>query len=219
MQGVTDRAGVGLFFMRDGERHIAAAEGQTRVAGAVDLQPMFSIPEDASVAAASHDGRLIGTASANGVRLWDGMTGAARGSLDLPTGERINAIAFAPDGTRIAGAGQTGAIHIWDLETRDWLCAIDEHDDYVHHVVFSDDGTRLASVSGDHTAHLFDRVPFAERQREREIRDERRGRWRSTVAGWRADGIAEADIATRLNDADELTSADRRVLFGDGAGG
>jgi WD40 repeat protein len=71
-------------------------------------------------------------------------------------------VAFTPDGTRLACACANHTIRLWDMATRQAVCDLQGHGDYVHQVAFSPDGSRLVSGSGDATVRIWE-GRFAER--------------------------------------------------------
>ena len=64
------------------------------------------------------------------------------------------AIAYTPDGTRLAVAGSIG-IWIYDVETGKALDLLVGHTDVVNSVAFSPDGKHIVSGSGDNTLRLW----------------------------------------------------------------
>jgi WD40 repeat protein len=73
-------------------------------------------------------------------------------------GDRINTVAFSPDGRLLVAAGADGYIRIWDVNTRRPAdgpipAAIGTG---IRSVAFSPAGTVLASVAGDGSARLWD---------------------------------------------------------------
>jgi WD40 repeat protein/tRNA A-37 threonylcarbamoyl transferase component Bud32 len=69
----------------------------------------------------------------------------------------INAVAFSPDGRRLASAGADGTVRAWDRQTGEALLTLRGHEGAVLTVAFSPDGNRLASGGADHTARLWGR--------------------------------------------------------------
>jgi len=65
------------------------------------------------------------------------------------------AIAFSPDGDRIATGGMDGVIHIWDAKVGQLIVDLRGHTSYVYDLVFSPDGDYLASCGGDMTVRLW----------------------------------------------------------------
>ena len=65
------------------------------------------------------------------------------------------AVAFAPDGTRVATASVDGSARVFDADTGTELARLD-HDGPVQAVAFAPDGTRVATASADRSARVFD---------------------------------------------------------------
>ena len=107
-----------------------------------------------TLARLSSDGRRMATAGADRVlRIWDTATGAPVGQ-PVPHEYRMTAVAFSPDGRRVATANE-GSVRIWDTESGSAVTPPMQHDDRVMHVVFSADGTRVLTASTDHTARVW----------------------------------------------------------------
>ena len=53
-------------------------------------------------------------------------------------------IAFSPDGTRLATAGDDGTIRLWDVATRREVAALAGHEVVIHALAFNPDRTKLA---------------------------------------------------------------------------
>ena len=74
------------------------------------------------------------------------------------TGHRgaVNAVAWSPDGTRLATAGDDGTTRLWDPTTGEQLTTLTGHTGSVYAVAWSPDGTRLATAGDDGTTRLWD---------------------------------------------------------------
>ena len=68
----------------------------------------------------------------------------------------MTALAYNPDGTRLAVGNADGEIRIWDTSRFRPIGEPMRHQGAIRHVAFSPDGTRLATASYDKTARLWD---------------------------------------------------------------
>ncbi|CRK52945.1 conserved hypothetical protein [Rhodococcus sp. RD6.2] len=105
-------------------------------------------------AAVSMDGRRVAVSDDQGLRLWDPKTGQPVATLTTDPGISVTALAFSPDGRRLATAtsDREGTIQLWDAETGAALRetsqfrdeAIRDYD-FVSSLAFSPDGTVVAA--------------------------------------------------------------------------
>jgi WD40 repeat protein len=71
----------------------------------------------------------------------------------------VYAVAFSPDGSRLATGCEDNTIRSWDVATRQEVAELRGHKAYVHALAFDPDGARLASASGDFTVRIWDTPP------------------------------------------------------------
>jgi hypothetical protein len=68
----------------------------------------------------------------------------------------IHALAFFPDGKRLASASHDGTVKLWDVQTGQCLHTFAGHEQAVRAVTVSADGKLIASGSDDRTARVWD---------------------------------------------------------------
>ena len=114
-----------------------------------------------SAAALSADGSRLATASW-GVRIWNLQTGAIVRKLRVARLSSVQALAFSPDGARLAAGSEDNTARIWDAATGQRQLQVTHGRitpksagfTTLRAVAFSPDGTRLATGSGDKTARI-----------------------------------------------------------------
>jgi WD40 repeat protein len=119
----------------------------------------------------SPDGRRLVSASTDGTaRVWDARTGRPllvfRGHPPRPEkpghitfsidGSGVNAVAFNPDGKRVASGAWDGTVLLWDPGTGKVERTLKGHKGGVRQVAFSPDGRRLASAGVDGRVVVWD---------------------------------------------------------------
>ena len=71
-------------------------------------------------------------------------------------GDFIQAVAFSPDGGRVATGGRDRTVRIWETATGALVGPILRHEGWVRAVAFSPDGRRLLTGSADGKARIWD---------------------------------------------------------------
>jgi WD40 repeat protein len=89
------------------------------------------------------------------VRLWDLRSGKQLRVLPAHS-DGISAVAFSPDGKRIATGGGDKLVKIWDAATGKLLHTLTGHTDKLSRVAFSKGSRRLVSCGNDSTARVWD---------------------------------------------------------------
>ena len=81
------------------------------------------------------------------VWLWD-VTNGTRVWTIQGHSNSANSVTFAPDGRRIASAGEDHLANVWDTATGAQLAKFSGHANGVHDLAFSPDSNTIASVAG-----------------------------------------------------------------------
>ncbi|OCB91256.1 WD40 repeat-like protein [Sanghuangporus baumii] len=86
------------------------------------------------------------------LRIRDAQTGASIGKSLKGHEESVYAIAYSPDGSRIASGPRSAAVRIWDAHISTQVGEpLKGHEEAVTDVGYSQDGSRIISASGDDT--------------------------------------------------------------------
>ena len=107
-----------------------------------------------SSVAFSPDGKVLASGSVVGIKLWNLETGEDIGMFkQSATTNSVRSVAFSPDGKTLASApvnrfgGTSGAVRLWDVETRKNRTTLPGHTEGIFSVSFSLDGKTLVGVS------------------------------------------------------------------------
>ncbi|HLA98204.1 MAG TPA: hypothetical protein VJL34_07095, partial [Anaerolineales bacterium] len=104
----------------------------------------------------SPDGRQVVTASIDGlIHVWEVDTGRLIANLNDHT-SGVTALAFNPDGTRLASGDSAGNIILWDAQR---YVKFNDHKDRITGLEFFPDVAKLASASADGTVMVNEFFP------------------------------------------------------------
>jgi ferric-dicitrate binding protein FerR (iron transport regulator) len=128
-------------------------------------RPRVSTPGTVRGVALSADGRRL-AASFNATRerpstlvvVWNLAQGARLASFSVSE-RSVPVLAFSPDGRRVAGAADTGMVHLWEVDSGKWLAGRGLEDGWTRSVgvvAFSPGGRYLAAGTADGRVRLWD---------------------------------------------------------------
>jgi len=174
-----------------------------------------------SDASFSPDGTLIAAVRPTvheGAVIHDVTTGDS--VIELLTGQETNvllyAVAFSPDGRRLAVGGTDRVVSLFDTSNWQLIARLKGHRSYVKDIAWSPDGATLATASGDGTVRLWSSIPVGERTVAARAAAARRVQQRPWVEGLfdqldDPHAVAEAVRADASLDDDERHAALRVV--------
>lgn len=112
----------------------------------------------------SPDGRLLITAGASDIHLWDAEALTARATLPGGTDEKANAFAMSPDGRHLVVAGEHAPI-LWSFDEEQSSAPFTSEDYIVklYECAFLPDGATIATAS-DSGVHLWDVATMRQRE-------------------------------------------------------
>ena len=164
-RGKLTNAGMVVGYLPDGKTLVTAtiryqANSEVQFWNLEAKTPQLSIPVPRfRIAALSRDGRQLVTSGGESVKLWDTATGSEQ--LTLAEHADVRALAFSPDGKRLATGDELRTVLVWDLETGrrigqqallDAVCGL----------TFSPDGKTLVSSTTGGAIKLWDMTPAEE---------------------------------------------------------
>jgi len=144
-----------------------------RVAGWCEIEP---VPHGSEITCVcfSRDGRFLATACHEGIaRVWELTTARTLLNVRHPdhfqrsdrgpdiVSNRLQSIAFSPNGQYLATGSVDGTARIWDIATEQQLMVLG-HGDYVNAVQFDSSGQFIATGSSDKNGRVWDVVSGGE---------------------------------------------------------
>jgi len=101
----------------------------------------------------SRDGKLVAGEEFSSARVW--TVEHSQIVSEIPQ-QRVNALAFSPDGSRLVTGAKDGSIRAWDPQTGRPLASLSSNLGEVTDLAYSPNGTTIATSSADGTVRLWD---------------------------------------------------------------
>jgi WD40 repeat protein len=135
-----------------------AKTGQHRVTYSGHGAPVWEVawsPDGTRIVSGTGAAGIHGPVTAdNSIRVWDPATGQTLLTYTGSTAQAY-ALAWSPDGKRIASGGDDKLVRVWSATTGETALLYRGHSDIIFHVAWSPDGTRIASASVDGTVQIW----------------------------------------------------------------
>jgi len=170
--GGLDGPGFALVHREDGDLVFAACERGTIQYWAKDVWMGVRTGEKTPHVLKGHEGPVIALARAAGttlasagadgkVLIWD--VAEFKVKQTISPGGIIRTLAFSPEGSLLAGAGDESVVYLWESATGKQKAKLEGHTDWVWSLAFTPDGKQLASGGSDGTVLFWD-VPNSKKQ-------------------------------------------------------
>src|SRR5262249_7107976 len=127
--------------------------------------------------------------------------------------DEVFAVAFHPDGKRLATGGHDRAVWLWDLARGEEVARLPGHTSFVWSLAFSPDGKTLASGSGDATVRLWDTTPLKKRHLARRAVEAARPQAIQLVERLFNELHEPGQVVSRLVEDASLTTSLRRAAL------
>lgn len=138
------RAIYDLNFSRDGKRLFMANYGQSSCYDLDTLQILWSCLGPLSASASSPDGKLMCFSGSGPILIRKADTGEVVSRIE--NGEHIQSLDFSPDGERLLGGGESGAVYVWNVKSGKLALQLPAQNNEIRTVRFNLDGSKIFSL-------------------------------------------------------------------------
>jgi WD40 repeat protein/DNA-binding SARP family transcriptional activator len=115
----------------------------------------LALSPDGSLIAAAEGGAGSALVNEGWIVLLDAHTLAPRRMVARVSGNWFTAVAFSPDGSRLAYGGGDGSAGVYSLRTGEQLVSLPGHTTSIWQIVFSPDGRNVVTAASDGTALIW----------------------------------------------------------------
>ncbi len=159
-------------------KYLAVADTESATVHVLDAEtgaPVLALPQAGPAVAFSPDGQFLASATwkpgsrgealpdqASAIKLWEFPGGKEVLRLE-GHGGAVFALAFAPNGKRLASASLDRTVKVWDLKAGRELSTYRGHTGWVEGVAFESSSLWVASVDTDNSVRVWDAATGSER--------------------------------------------------------